>query len=70
MSDLTPQYTIRIDCVNAAFGDDEHDRRAEVARILRTLADHIADGADDCRLFDLCGNPVGRCTFTDPETDI
>ena len=50
--------TIMINTTNAAF---DGDLNGEVARILRGLANGLADGAigDACRLRDTNGNTVG-----------
>ena len=52
-------FTLQIETGNAAF---EHGGGAEIARILREVADRIAVGRftnDDCKLRDLNGNTVG-----------
>ena len=59
---------IEIQCDNAAFhedddtGDNEAAAGAEVARILRELAGHLADGVHERRVFDFNGNRVGSAT--------
>lgn len=58
---MSPKIKMDIDMGNAAF---EHMAGAEVARILRHLADRIADcpmeSLEGCRLHDINGNFVGR----------
>lgn len=59
-------FTLNFATDNAAFADG---REAEIARILRELADKIADGdRDDMNLsiFDANGNSVGSAYFTLP----
>ena len=60
-------FTVKIRTDNAAFAED---RNGEVARILRELADRLADqygnghnAADLHMLTDLNGNTVGRAAF-------
>jgi hypothetical protein len=56
-------FTLNIDCDNAAF---EEDSSAEVARILRTLADKLDNGQTYFpNVFDLNGNGVGLAQFND-----
>ena len=50
-------YTIIIDTDNAAF---EGNAGAEVARILRVLAEKVDDGLNNVSLYDINGNKVGR----------
>jgi hypothetical protein len=56
-------YTLTIHTDGAAF-EDEHQAAAELARILRRLADGLDRGAitpeDETRLYDVNGNNVGR----------
>ena len=54
--------TIKIDCGNAAFDDDP---TAEVARIIRALADRMegASPDEDYPLRDINGNKVGAAVF-------
>jgi hypothetical protein len=55
-------FKLEIDCGNAAF---EGDATAEVARILRSLADRMGGALFDCvNLHDYNGNKVGTATFT------
>ena len=59
----TMNFTLNIDCDNAAF---EEDASAEVARILRTLADKLDNGQSYFpNVFDLNGNTVGLAQFND-----
>jgi hypothetical protein len=57
-------FTLTINCDNAAFHDDDFSDVAtctELARILRKLADHLE--RDTCysdNLFDINGNKVGK----------
>ena len=47
---------------NSAFDDD--NKRPEIARILRALADRVTDeNSDDFILRDVNGNVVGICTL-------
>jgi hypothetical protein len=54
-------FTLTIDTSNAAFGPTPADRGAEIARLLRALADDMADneGGYSARLFDINGNNCG-----------
>ena len=58
------EFSLRITCDNAAFGGDPN---AEVARILRALADRLegASPDEDYPLRDVNGNRVGRADFMD-----
>lgn len=51
------QFTVTIDTDNAAFDGD--DCGAELARILREIAQKVEDGADEGNAFDINGNRVG-----------
>jgi hypothetical protein len=57
------EFTLNIECDNAAFGDDSAERGFEIARILRELAERIeASGAGSLSgwtLRDVNGNRVG-----------
>lgn len=59
--------TIKINCDNAAFEDNENGASGEVARILRQLANkidghpHFSPGHDQA-LYDANGNEVGYLT--------
>jgi hypothetical protein len=65
---MSKTVNITIDTDNAAFGDTEYERYAEIARILRAAADRI--DADDFEgnhfneviLRDVNGNRVGALT--------
>lgn len=61
---MSKTIRITIETGNAAFGDTVSERDAEVARILREVADKLESpyGADDFTLRDHNGNRVG--TFT------
>jgi DNA-nicking Smr family endonuclease len=51
-------FTLKIDCDNAAFDDNEAD---EVARILRSIADKLEHGQTNFpNVFDIHGNTVGE----------
>lgn len=53
-------FKVRIETENAAFDGDDA-KRAEIARILRKLADRYESGSEDSiPLFDANGNKVGR----------
>jgi len=45
---------------NAAFGESDEERAAELARILRTAAARLERGDECGRLLDHNGNSVGR----------
>lgn len=57
------QFDLSIDCDNEAFTDDP---TAEVARILRNLADRLTGASpdEDYPLRDVNGNRVGKAEFT------
>jgi hypothetical protein len=56
-------FTLTIDCNNAAF---EEDAAAEVARILRTLASKLENGQTYFpNVFDINGNTVGLAQLND-----
>lgn len=63
-------YTITISTDGAAF-EDEHQAAAELARILRRLADGLDRGGitpeDETRLYDVNGNNVGRAHTADQD---
>jgi cytochrome c-type biogenesis protein CcmH/NrfF len=60
-----PKFTLTIECENAAFDDCE----AEIARILRDVADRVESGAADSdkhrNLYDSNGNVVGTFVLAD-----
>lgn len=57
-------FTLRIETDNAAFGNNGDDCRAEVARILRTLATAVyTDASGSVR--DINGNMVGQWSLDD-----
>lgn len=51
------QFTLTIDCGNAAF---DEDLLGELSRILRTTADAVQRGEYDGRCHDTNGNRVGQ----------
>lgn len=55
------EFTIKIDCDNAAF---DQAPEAEVARILRDVAQRVVQGQTTVMLFDYNGNQVGEARFT------
>ena len=58
---MAVEFTLSIRSDNEAFADNAG---AEVARILRAVADSIAAGAEgNFRLLDLNGNGVGRASL-------
>lgn len=62
-------FELRFDTRNAAF--DGPDRRHEVARILRELADRVEHRFDDDGpVSDMNGNKVGRWSLTANEERI
>jgi hypothetical protein len=66
------QFVVKIAFANAAFGSSVIERDAELARMLREVADRL-DGGDEAtcappivgsiRLLDINGNAVGYATF-------
>jgi len=56
---------LELETSNAAFGESHEERRAEIARILRSLANKVErGGAPQGRLFDVNGNAVGTYDLT------
>jgi DNA-binding ferritin-like protein (Dps family) len=63
-------FTLKIETDNAAFSDDDTDygseesanaKRAEVARILREVADLLDNGSQEgAGVYDVNGNRVGK----------
>jgi hypothetical protein len=59
---MRPSFTLTIDNLgNAVFSDDP---QAEVARILRELAEKLEDGVEFGNIKDLNGNTVGSFSFS------
>lgn len=58
-----PKFTLEFETGNAAFGETRGERREEIARILRTVADRLTrtySTGDDCGpIRDANGNRVG-----------
>ena len=54
------KFTLNIDCNNAAF---EGDTDAEVARILKEVAEKIEGGASSGTISDINGNRVGYFSY-------
>jgi hypothetical protein len=59
------KLNITIDCSNAAFGDTDAERHAELATILARLAASIEAGHVPEKLRDSNGNTVGTVTVTE-----
>lgn len=57
------KFRVVINCDNAAFAEDEETRHAEVARILRRIAERVGTLAVSGPAMDLNGNRVGEYTF-------
>ena len=57
------RLVVRVRCDNAAFAGQPGDEPAEVARILRRIADDVAKGYQGDSLRDLNGNTVGAWQF-------
>ena len=62
------KFTIDIDCGNAAFGEDDHERGEELARILKIVARQLEDGFIRGFCYDANGNTVG--TYKTFEEDL
>jgi len=59
-------FTLEIETSNAAFGDDDRQEKlAEIARIIRLLADRLDNGQDEGKVHDINGNRVGTFELTD-----
>jgi hypothetical protein len=75
MEEARMKAIIEISCDNAAFkdegdgSDDDAYRDCELARILRTAADHLSGGTagDSLKLYDINGNKVGTYRIEDDE---
>ena len=59
------QLSINITCDNAAFGETEHERSAEICRILRKVESMINAGFTGGIARDINGNPVGTFKFSE-----
>ncbi len=58
---MAKKFTVELNAGNSAFGDDPETRGAEIARILRTLADSVEVGDWNLfKLLDINGNTVGE----------
>lgn len=58
------KFKLEIETDNATF-DGDHNRDAEVARILRDIASKIELGYGGRLIYDINGNKVGRCDHED-----
>lgn len=56
-------FKLEIVCENAAFGESEDERRAEVARILRNAGAMLVAGGTPDSLWDWNGQQVGTAKF-------
>jgi hypothetical protein len=61
-------FSIEFKTDNAAF-DGDADKQAEVARILRGIADKVEAGADYGCVRDANGNTIGEFFIEDDEDD-
>jgi hypothetical protein len=52
------RFKLEFDCDNAAFGESPIERLDEVARILRSLGDHVG-GMPTGQVRDVNGNGIG-----------
>ena len=52
-------FTCEMKTDNAAFGEDRLDEGAEIARILREIADRVEQGDNHGICMDINGNKVG-----------
>lgn len=58
-------FELKIETGNAAFGDSDEEKRAEVARLLETVVYRLLEENDtNGQLRDVNGNTVGSYTFT------
>lgn len=63
-------FSLNLECSNAAFGETERERNAEIARILRALADRLCNSSiDPGSLSDANGNTVGNWNMDQPEEE-
>lgn len=60
------EFTLNIDCDNAAFDGDPAD---EIVRLLHVVAMKIEGGYRDGNLVDLNGNTVGDFELTEPDEE-
>jgi hypothetical protein len=56
-------FKINIKTDNAAFSKEEGGPHAEVARLLREVAERVENGEDYGSVMDINGNSVGRWTL-------
>lgn len=69
---MKKEFSLAIECENAAFGDDSLDAGREVARILRKLATALEAGMfpdSEGTLTDENGNRVGAWGYRDDSAD-
>lgn len=52
-------FEVKIQTGNAAFGEDRYEKGAEIARILREVADAVESGSSYGTCIDYNGNRVG-----------
>ena len=57
------KFTLTIECDNAAFTPGDDARGDEVARILTTVSQQVADGYIRGQMYDVNGNTVGVYQF-------
>jgi hypothetical protein len=62
-------FELRIETDNAAFGDTLDDRAAELARILRNVANRVELGVVGAAVLDHNGNKVGSFILDADERD-
>lgn len=66
-------FTLTISTGNAAFGENDDERREELSRLLRQTADRLLSGMLSGRtegaLIDSNGNRVGAWTLTERDDD-
>lgn len=59
---MSKNLSLSIETGNAAFGDSDEERNAELARILRAAACRVENGDTEFTLRDFNGNRVGAVT--------
>ena len=52
-------FTLKIETINAAFGDNHYDKVVEITNILEQIRQKLQNGETNGNIRDLNGNTVG-----------